>query len=386
MVAHMNRGDKMARHLVLVLIGLLVILSVHPVVLAEGFYFVALTNSSPDRPRHADQMNVYRYDSVQNTLEVESTNMIGDGWESIRNYSKLGKLIVASPYDSEPEITMLDFRSPKDVATYKIGDARSFMDFKLAMTEAGNLLIEATYPKRGESGRFHVVRTVGKNSMQTTTLSSEASRPVLAGMGSSYVGSSYDILIAHIDSQGIMRSDDEFYTFDLLPIPDGVIQTKNSEGWVVFVNDDHVMACASRAIPAPTTLGREVLLYDKAAGMWESYEFLGSETSPRSINNWLAGVVMNAHPDNDYERYMRFPSIKTDKAVLFNLQTRDYFVVELGDQCEVLWVDDSHTIFYRVDNQLMSARFSKSGLTDVITIATASYVRGIHWAYRGSAE
>jgi hypothetical protein len=165
-------------------------------------------------------------------------------------------------------------------------------------------------------------------------------------------------------------------------VPDSIVKMKGSTGWIVVANEPNYRAMLS--IPDRNGLSeRELLIYRTDGDYWKSFILMGAETALHLVNGWLTGVVADSDPNSDYTQHKGYPSVLRGIIVMVNPIENIQFAVQLGNGCEILWIEDG-TVYYRVGQELYKARIDNDNIVDQTLILTDPRIDNIHWAFRGS--
>jgi len=162
-------------------------------------------------------------------------------------------------------------------------------------------------------------------------------------------------------------------------IPDTLIQMDSSFGWVVVSNSPNVMALTSAANRHDLRT-KEVLILDKLRNNWRSIIVPGSRTGLRPINSWLVGEVAYHSPGTDFKRRETSYPVLSDSVVFIEPDTFNRFTVQLGDSCEVLWIDNSNNIYYHLADSLFKGYIEGEKIMGRELIMQDPRIREIHWA------
>jgi hypothetical protein len=164
-------------------------------------------------------------------------------------------------------------------------------------------------------------------------------------------------------------------------IPDSIVQRKTSYCWNLFANEPQFYALQS--VPERSGLtSREILVYNRLKGAWNSLDIPGARTRLRSFGTWLGGVVTDPDPATNYEKRFGGPPVPRQDVVLVNPLELRSFTVHLGEWCELLSIEGD-VVFYRIEKELYRARIQDDDFVDRQLILKDLQVVGINWAFSG---
>ena len=208
--------------------------------------------------------------------------------------------------------------------------------------------------------------------------------PKLSGIISPYGNGTDNLCNILIDSLGVITARSPKIDLGSYVIPDDLIQMHSSKGWNVIANENDYLAILS--VPEKHGLvNRELLIYNKSSREWSSILIPGARTAPTIVNNFLAGIIAEVDPNTDYELLIGYPPILSDSTVIINPMTALQFTVKLGENSEVLWIENS-TAYYRVGDSLFSAQMQNNDLVNKQLILKDEKIKHIHWAFMVSSQ
>jgi len=193
-----------------------------------------------------------------------------------------------------------------------------------------------------------------------------------------------DVLWVDVLPDGSMKSRNEQPVLIDVSIPDSIIVMKSSYGWNLIAAEPAFLVLCS----VPDKNGykeRELLVLNRATGQWSSLLVPGAETAPRLVGRWLVAAISPSDPRTDFVKRGGYPPLRQAKSVMVNPMMARQFTVHLGEQSEVLWIEDS-TAYYRVQDSLFTARVANDDFKDRRIILTDPRVLHIHWAFRGGED
>jgi hypothetical protein len=203
----------------------------------------------------------------------------------------------------------------------------------------------------------------------------------LSGMSSPYTGAPSNGVLPLIFENGLFHFRDSSLSLGLGPVPDAAIPIGAVRGWNLIANEIDFAAVMPLSTVSMTE--REILVYNKAQQTWKLYTLPGGATYARLINGYLVGVVAQPNPESNPAEYKGFPPILSGDVVILDPIRAVQYVVHLGGDCEVLWIDQQ-IAFYRLGDQLYQAHIENNDFTDKRLLVSDPSVKHIHWAIPGS--
>ena len=334
---------------------------------------------------------IYRYDDSTKHMEevwrYEPDNSLWMRIWNIDTYSDNGPMIF-SEGDWQP--VRLGITYPDSVHNPRFIDLApygSIQDYKYFKGPRGYDLIQVMYSKEsqqpGAASDIQWLRTNGDLFPTDDAAKASLQEVRLCGVRSAYGGGGRnDIIGFRIDANGELAPILFEGSFDWTPVPDSLLVMKSSNGWVMVANEPAYRALMS--VPDKNGLTqREVLIYHRFTGIWNSLMIDGAETGLRVTNGWLTGVIADPDPETNYEGHRGFPSILRDDVILIKAEEDHAMTVHLGKGCEILWVE-GNTVYYRVGTSLYKARIENDDFIDRELLLNDPRIEYIHWAFRGS--
>lgn len=206
----------------------------------------------------------------------------------------------------------------------------------------------------------------------------------LAGPGSAYCALGGDIAVVIRDSTDHLACTDTTLPVDLPILPDSAFRSEATRGWTLIAANDTYLAL----IVTPYTNGmteRELLLYNREREQWSSLMLPGGRTLPRIINNRLAGVIQDVHPETDVTIRKALPAIRRESAVIIDPLAATMQTVRLGADNEILWLETglgSEIVYYRLGNELYRGEVEGDKITFTKLLSRDPQITNIHWACR----
>jgi hypothetical protein len=163
------------------------------------------------------------------------------------------------------------------------------------------------------------------------------------------------------------------------PVPESVMVFKDSRFWIMFAHESSFLAL--RSVPDRKHEESEILIYTRQDRVWHSVLVPGDASRVWAVNDWIAGQVVYANPNNSYTTQPDYPPEKGASDFLLNPRTSKLVTFKMSSRGEILWVE-SDTVYYRSGAGLFRARIGDKNLVDQELILTDPRVEEIHWAYR----
>ena len=108
-------------------------------------------------------------------------------------------------------------------------------------------------------------------------------------------GGKSDVVSLRMKADGVIEPKGIDINLNGNAVPDSIIRMKSSFGWTLIANEPTYRALLS--VPERNGLTqRELLIYHRDSGIWNSIMLEGAETTLRVINGWLAGIIADCHP------------------------------------------------------------------------------------------
>lgn len=324
----------------------------------------------------------------------EQTNTISLNWEMTDTSSFVDQvhvfpvhnfIAISSNKENQKYLKLLNATTKKPLADILLGPMLIVTNHKLMVDQNGDLIVvNSIVDKSVQKGYKSEQMQVKQNFYQQSTVTGRKEL-LLGGQAPPYGSVSHDIVTVKIGLDGIIIPISAELDLGASPIPKDLYNSygiDTSSFWVLVANESsyRILASTSNA----ELLERNIRIYlfnDKVSNTWGLLEIEGSATRLRSTGRLLSGVVTTKHPDTDIEKRFTKTPIWTDKVVLVDPLGLDQFTVQLGEGCEVLWVEGS-TVFYRVGSSLFKANISGDDFVNRIKLFEDPIVRQFHWAYR----
>lgn len=195
----------------------------------------------------------------------------------------------------------------------------------------------------------------------------------------------------------------------------------------LFVNNDYVrvLAPVPRGALGDGSPSKMFFVFDKAAGEWSELLLPGSGVfraasghyvsnldgsgiyyPMRAFREWLAAEEIRAYEPSPrdrrrldeirfgaaprgpfllpLERFNERRSVPTGRLLLHNAQTRENVTYDTDEpDSEVLYVDGSSVVYFRVGDELRRARIEEGGLGKLEIVVKAPEVAAVHWLFFG---
>jgi hypothetical protein len=289
-------------------------------------------------------------------------------------YTHLIKKLCIIPFDSVAETYAIDLTRLGSVTGYRY----------FAMKDASDQL-RIGYKERVDDPSSKLKFTfVDSNDSTLSVRSTLAGKGEvrLSGIRSEYSGGESDFSKVKVSFGNIITSIDTGIALASTTIPDSVIKIDTEDTWNLIANTPGYFALAS--IPRKHGIThRQLLIYNRVAGTWDLLNTEGSGTHLRQVNDRLVGIVGDTDPRTNYDKHMGYESILREEVVVVNPQQSHQFIVHLGKNCEVLWIEQD-SVYYRLDDSLYRARIENDDFIDRQLLLTDPRVRYFHWAFKGS--
>ncbi|SYZ72037.1 hypothetical protein TRIP_C20152 [Candidatus Zixiibacteriota bacterium] len=327
----------------------------------------------------------------------ESTKSLDSLWSpefrsmawSIDVYSNEGYIIISDGNSYPSRVQIMPMSSFSQSSVLNTSDLKGISNYYFFPEETapGSLLVSHLTNQTISTGGNPFIGTAyhfdAKGAIQKSASIPSGDNVRLAGPNSPYSGGGRgDVISFRTLSDIPARPVGIDLSFSGPPVPDSIVQSKQSYGWVMIANQPRFRVFMS--VPERNGLDqRELLIYRVDSGVWKSLMISGAETSPKLIDGWLAGVIADSDPETDFTIRKAFPSIPREDVVLINPMENREFEIHLGPSSEVLWIEGNE-VYYRMGEGLYKATIQNDDFVNRSLLIKDTIVNGIHWAFRGS--
>ena len=128
---------------------------------------------------------------------------------------------------------------------------------------------------------------------------------------------------------------------------------------------------------------RSMLIEDIKARRWRSIEIPGTESRPKYISPYFVGTITHPSPSTNYDQRVFYSDTRpADTAFVLDPSTLELNKIYLGKNCEILWIDNDGSVFYKVLDSLFQAKYDGRDFADRKLILSNLRMHYINWAYR----
>jgi len=305
--------------------------------------------------------------------------------EGVRPFPQLGSFLLTEGYPPPSALSVLSTSSLTTIDHYDLSSLGTVTRIRQLATNEPLGQISVTYTSNifDPQARYSVKRvSVGR----VTDISNAASENTvgelrLAGVPSRNAGGDGDVLSFRDIKILPQEIKDSTILASAFPVPDSVIQMKDSFLWTLFAHESSFLALHSVSGHGGIAY-KEILIYNRSKSSWASIMVPGDETPLRPVNNWIVGEVTYSGPGTDWKRRVGAPPILTDSILALEPSSLKLIIAKVGSDAEVLWIEDS-TAWYRVQDSLFTATVAESDFINRTLILADPRVKHIHWAFRG---
>lgn len=368
-----------------------VVLSIITFILAGyGFGFcgeVCFLEGQPryDRPGlYPYKTAMYCYNDTDDSLELKWE--LGDNvWAyDIRVYPSEGLILIVTGRYSAEDIYIIS------TETIGLNDYISMKEYgyfdqsKLLVYKDSNYVVGISYYLEGKnnsgtpSWKFFDLSD-NQRSVEPEFVMDNC-RLILSGPLPPFGSGTDDIqLLRSISEKGFKA----YYDITDLKLPGLFEETKLFEsprGLVLFANEKDFAALMS--IPFKHGSDKnDIQILNKQDNIWNHYRIAGLKTELRLINDWLVGEKANIDPRTNFDNAISYPPVRGNGVVFINPLENRNFEIQLGDSCEVLWIDNDNNIYYHIADSLFVGRIEGENIFDRKLILQDPRIRRIHWAF-----
>jgi len=325
---------------------------------------------------------IHRLDESDNSLTpVWSLPENHKAW-NIGVYAHSGIVVVSEGDWSPQTLHILSTEGSNETQTVPLIDYGRVSKYNILQSKSGTTLVRLLHRQNKDEPQSEMFILFDSGRVVRAPISDiEASELRLAGARTPYGGGEHDVSATRLQPDAPITLIESGILLDGAPVPTSVKQTHSSRGWALVANEPSYRAfwCVPDS-HGPTQ--REVLIHDRTSDTWNSVMVEGSSTGLRPVNTWLLGVVADTHPDTDFHGGGGVPSILREEVVLINPADGRNFTVHLGEDCELLWIEDE-IAYYRVGDTLSRARIDGETFVDDVQILSDPIVKQFHWGFSG---
>lgn len=204
-----------------------------------------------------------------------------------------------------------------------------------------------------------------------------------------------------------------------IPLPRNVEPCANARDIMLAVSNDDMVVLDCYRQPTPTTEIHAFQVYDRKLGTWQSAK-LDAGPSVRGFGPWIAsasfvrkrpigasasGPEIKSEPqspgaefrkriinpqsrDQDQasldDRFQRYPWLFTGDLHLFNIRSKQSYMIRTGQGDSEILLVDGNTVYYRVNDTLYKAIIRQQRELNGTKILSSPDVQFAHWAFLGS--
>ncbi len=324
---------------------------------------------------------IYKYDTTNHSLVKLWATKEHDRTTNLLNLPELGKLVI---YENNNVFKIFDYWHMPEYDSLDLRRMGPLNDrcYYLHSKKNNDLILIPDYdidPVKGRILDDKYIDITNGNELHIRENTLNDYEMVPAGIISPLGNGTDNICTINIDSLGVITARSLMIDLGSYVVPSDLIQTSSSRGWNIIANGNNYLAILS--VPELHGLfNRELLIYNKLSRKWASILIPGARTAPTIVNNFLAGIISGVEPNTYDELLIGNPPKLSDSTVIINPMTAVQFTVKLGEDSEVLWIENS-TAYYRAGNSLFTAQIQDNSFVNKQLILKDEKIKHIHWVF-----